>query len=156
MGRMKYKADWLPKKTDDRCNWWEMNTKMRTYSKISHLFILNLECGEAGQQLLTPLEQLTFQWLLRTHYSHLYTYRSVMNILKYWHLNLPSCRQTQTMALYRVSHVGLEVKASWGAEDIVVGFHQFLFVSVGLQTLSCSLQCLQTSVFGCLYILLCR
>lgn len=37
-----------------------------------HLFILNLECGEAGLQLLTPLEQLTFQWLLCTHHSLLH------------------------------------------------------------------------------------
>lgn len=37
----------------------------------SDLFILNLQCGEAGLQLLTPLEQLAFQGLLRTHHSHL-------------------------------------------------------------------------------------
>lgn len=58
--------------------------------------------------------------------------------------------------LYRVSHVGLEVKASWGAEDVVVGLHQFLFVPVGLQTLCGPLQRLQAGVFGRLYVLFCR
>lgn len=58
--------------------------------------------------------------------------------------------------LYRISHVGLEVKASWGAEDVVVGLHQFLFVPIGLQTLCGSLQCLQAGVFGGLYVLFCR
>lgn len=57
-------------------------------------------------------------------------------------------KQTKALAPYRVSHVGLEVKPSWGAEDVVVGLHQFLFVSVGLQTLCSSLQCLQAGVFG--------
>lgn len=52
--------------------------------------------------------------------------------------------------------MGLEVKASRGAEDIVVGLHQFLFVSVGLQTLCGSLQGLQAGVLRRLYILLCR
>lgn len=60
---------------------------------------------------------------------------------------------TQALELYRVSHVGLEVKASWGAEDIVVGLHQFLFVTVGFQTLCGSLQRLQAGVFGRLYVL---
>lgn len=58
--------------------------------------------------------------------------------------------------LYRVSHVGLEVKASRRAEDVVVGLHQFLFVSVGLQALRGSLQRLQAQVFGRLYVLFCR
>lgn len=52
--------------------------------------------------------------------------------------------------------MGLEVKASRGAEDIVVGLHQFLLVSVGLQTLRGSLQGLQAGVLRRLYILLCR
>ncbi len=62
---------------------------------------------------------------------------------------------TQALELYRVSHVGLEVKASWGAEDVVVGLHQFLFVPVGLQTLCGSFQRLQAGVFGRLHVLLC-
>lgn len=62
----------------------------------------------------------------------------------------------RALELYRVSHVGLEVKANWGAEDVVVGLHQFLFVPVGLQTLCGSLQCLQSGVLGRLYVLFCR
>lgn len=41
---------------------------------MSDLFILNLQCGEAGLQLLTSLEQVTIQWLLCTHHSHLHTH----------------------------------------------------------------------------------
>lgn len=44
---------------------------IRGSSMKPDLFILNLQCGEAGLQLLTPLEQLAFQGLLRTHHSHL-------------------------------------------------------------------------------------
>lgn len=62
----------------------------------------------------------------------------------------------EAQGLYHVSHVGLEVKASWGAEDVVVGLHQFLFIPIGLQTLCGSLQCLQAGVFGGLYVLFCR
>ena len=39
---------------------------------MSDLLVLNLERGQAGLQLLTPLEQLDFQRLLRTHHSHLH------------------------------------------------------------------------------------
>lgn len=55
--------------------------------------------------------------------------------------------------MYRVSHMGLEFKASWGAENIIVGLHQFLLVSVGLQTLCGTLQHLQARVFGHLHVL---
>lgn len=58
--------------------------------------------------------------------------------------------------MYRVSHVGLEIKASWGAEDIIVGLHQSLLVSVGLQTLCGPLQHLQARVLGSLYVLFSR
>ncbi len=129
------------------------------------LFILNLECGEAGLQLLTPLEQLAFHGLLCTHHSHLHPHTHTQTQWKV--RQLTSCDNritktthliimTQALELYRVSHVGLEVKASWGAEDVVVGLHQFLFVSVGLQTFCSSLQCLQAGVFGRLYVLFCR
>lgn len=52
--------------------------------------------------------------------------------------------------------MGLEIKASWRTEDVVVGLHQFLLVPVGLQTLCGSLQHLQARVFGRLYILFSR
>lgn len=52
--------------------------------------------------------------------------------------------------------MGLEIKASWRTEDVVVGLHQFLLVPVGFQTLCGSLQHLQARVFGCLYILFSR
>lgn len=39
---------------------------------MSDLFVLNLQCGEAGLQLLTPLEQLAFHRLLCAHHSHLH------------------------------------------------------------------------------------
>lgn len=58
--------------------------------------------------------------------------------------------------MYRVSHMGLEIKASWGAEDIIVGLHQFLLVSVGFQTFCGALQHLQARVLGCLYVLFSR
>lgn len=58
--------------------------------------------------------------------------------------------------MYRVSHMGLEFKASWGAEDVIVGLHQFLLVSVGLQTLCGPLQHLQARVFGRLHVLFSR
>lgn len=58
--------------------------------------------------------------------------------------------------MYRVSHMGLEIKASWGAEDIIVGLHQFLLVSVGFQTFRGALQHLQARVLGCLYVLFSR
>lgn len=58
--------------------------------------------------------------------------------------------------MYRVSHMGLEIKASWGAKDIIVGLHQFLLVSVGFQTLRGPLQHLQARVLGCLYVLFSR
>lgn len=41
---------------------------------MSNLFILNLECGQAGLQLLTPLEQLAFHGLLCAHHSHLHSH----------------------------------------------------------------------------------
>lgn len=58
--------------------------------------------------------------------------------------------------MYSVSHMGLEIKASWGAKDIIVGLHQFLLVSVGFQTLRGPLQHLQARVLGCLYVLFSR
>lgn len=58
--------------------------------------------------------------------------------------------------MYRVSHMGLEFKASWGAEDVIVGLHQFLLVSIGLQTLCGPLQHLQARVFGRLHVLFSR
>lgn len=60
------------------------------------------------------------------------------------------------MKLYRVSHVGLEIEASRGTEDVVVRLHQLLLVSIGLQTFSGNLQCLQASVPGRFYVLFCR
>lgn len=141
---------------------------------MSDLFILNLECGETGLQLLTPLEQLAFQRLLCTHYSHLKgqnTAAASGAVNRDKHCGAPTkastqgvdpwrtsrlIRTTSAVELYRVSHVRLEVKASRGAEDVVVGLHQFLFVPVGLQTLRSSLQRLKTGVFRHLYVLLCR
>ena len=121
-----------------------------------HLFILNLECGQTGLQLLTPLQQLALQWLPCTHHSHLQTQTDYKHRCLKTHPPPPCLSQTRARALYHVAHVGLEVEASWGAEDIVVGLHQFLFVPIGLQTLCSSLQCLQARAFGRLHVLFCR
>lgn len=37
----------------------------------TYLLVFDLQRGEAGLQLLTPLEQLAFQGLLGAHHSHL-------------------------------------------------------------------------------------
>lgn len=62
---------------------WEKLPGERRRGKKSDLFVLNLECGEAGLQLLTPLEQFAFQWLLCTHHSHLRPHSR--NSLKWQH-----------------------------------------------------------------------
>lgn len=57
---------------------------------------------------------------------------------------------------YRVSHVRLEVEARRRAEDVVVGLHQLLLVTVGLQALGGAVQHLQARVLGRLHVLLGR
>lgn len=51
-----------------------------------------------------------------------------------------------------ISHVRLEIEAHWRAEDVVVGLHELLFVSVGLQVLCGIFNGLETAMFGSLHI----
>lgn len=45
---------------------------MASVMKMPHLLVFDFQRGEARLQLLTPLEQLAFQGLLRAHHSHLH------------------------------------------------------------------------------------
>lgn len=53
-----------------------------------------------------------------------------------------------------VAHVGLELEAHGGAEDVVVGLHQPLLVAGGLQVVRGVLDGLQAGVFGRLHVVL--
>lgn len=120
------------------------------------LLVLDLQSGEPRLQLLTPLVQLNIQRLLCTHHPHLQKHVQSTWTRRNAGIAGTPFRQKPKQEVYRVSHVGLEIKASWWTENVIVGLHHFLFVPVGLQTLSCSFQSLQARVFGRLHILLCR
>lgn len=129
----------------------------------SHLFIFNLQCGQARLQLVVAHQELCLDRLLSAQLTHLGLRKEREFHQGGWTHRLLICRYftkqthpTSSVNTYLISHVWLIVKACWRTEDLAVCVHKPQLVSSNVHGIYCSLQQVQTLMAGCLQAIFCR
>lgn len=133
----------------------------------SHLFILYLQRGQAGLQLVVAHQELCLDRLLCTHLTHLVLGKEREGSSGGFNIENSIIQRTETYKQtiltgllsavpHLVPHVWLIVKARWRTEDLAVRVHKPELVSSDVHGVDRSLQQVQSFVTRSLQAILCR